>query len=55
MQRIFAKADRADALIRAAAEKQPYRNEEEIRNLFSRLAIPIKQFGEFGNCRIAQI
>ncbi len=55
MQRIFAKANRADTLIQAAPEKQSYRNEAEIRNLFTRLAIPIKQLGAFGSCYIVQI
>lgn len=55
MQRIFAKANRADALIQAAPEKQAYRNEAEIRNLFTRLAIPIKQLGAFGSCCIVRI
>ena len=55
MQRIFARANRADTLIQAAPEKQSYRNEAETRNLFTRLAIPIKQLGAFGNCYIVQI
>ena len=55
MQRIFANANRADTLIRAAPEKQPYRNEAEIGNLFMRLAIPIKQLGAFDSCYIVQI
>jgi ubiquinone/menaquinone biosynthesis C-methylase UbiE len=55
MQRIFAKANRAETLIQAAPEKQTYRNEAEIRNLFTRLAIPIKQLGAFGSCYMVQI
>jgi SAM-dependent methyltransferase len=55
MQGIFAKANRADALIEAAPEKLAYRNEAEIRNLFARLAIPIKQLGAFGNCYLVRI
>ena len=55
MQRIFAKANRADTLIQAAPEKQSYRNEAEIRDLFRRLAIPIKQLGAFDSCYIARI
>jgi hypothetical protein len=55
MQRIFASANRAEALIQAAPEKQSYRNEAETRNLFARLAIPIIQLGAFGNCYIVQI
>ena len=55
MQRIFAKASGAEALVNAAPEEQPYRNEAEIRNLFARLAVPIKQFEAFGNCCVVQI
>jgi len=55
MLRIFASANRADTLIQAAPEKQSYRNEAEIRNLFTRLAIPIRQLGAFGNCYMTQI
>jgi len=55
MLRIFASAHRADTLIQAAPEKQSYRNEAETRNLFTRLAIPIKQLGAFGSCYIVQI
>jgi ubiquinone/menaquinone biosynthesis C-methylase UbiE len=55
MQGLFAKANRADSLIEAAPEKLAYRNEAEIRNLFARLAIPIKQLGAFGNCCMVRI
>ena len=43
MQRIFRTADHASSLINTAAEKQPYRNEPEIRNLFKRLGITTKR------------
>ena len=55
MQRIFAKREDADSLIKAAPEKQSYRNEAEIRNLFQRLAIPVKHFGTFSSCHIVQL
>ena len=55
MQRIFARLNHADSLIKAAPEKQPYRNEAEIRNLFKRLAIPIKQLETCGSCHVVQI
>lgn len=55
MQRIFRNLDHADALIAAAPESQPYRNEHEIRTLFTRLAIPIKRLEASGSCLIAQI
>ena len=55
MQRIFATVDHADSLIKAAPENQPYRNEAEIKNLFNRLAIPIKRFEAFGSCHVVQV
>ena len=55
MQRIFAHRDVADSLIRTAPEKVPYRKEEEIQNLFKRLAILIKRLGVYGGCYIVQI
>ena len=55
MQKIFAQANIGEAWIQAAPEKQPYRNEAEIRNLFGRLAIPIKHLRAFGHCYIVQI
>ena len=55
MQKVFGKANHADALIQAAPENQPYRNEVEIRNLFARLAIPIRQLGKYGSCHMVRI
>src|SRR5579859_6725740 len=55
MLRIFAKANLADKLIQAAPEKQAYRNEAEIRNLFTRLAIPVKRIRAFSSCYIAEV
>ena len=55
MQRLFAKGNHADTLIQAAPQKQPYRNEAEIRHLFARLAIPIKQLRTFSSCHIVRI
>jgi len=55
MQRLFAKGNHADTLIEAAPQKQPYRNEAEIRHLFARLAIPIKQLRTFSSCHIVRI
>jgi ubiquinone/menaquinone biosynthesis C-methylase UbiE len=55
MQRIFRKMDHADSLINAAPERQPYRNEPEIRNLFKRLAIPMKKLEASGSCYLVQI
>ncbi len=42
-------------VLRTATEKQPYRNESEIRNLFKRLATPIKQLETFPSCYIVRI
>jgi hypothetical protein len=55
MQRIFGEATHADALIQAAPEVQTYRNEAEIRNLFTRLAIPIRQWETSGSCEMVRI
>ena len=55
MQKIVRKIARAKSIISWAPETLPYRNEAEIRNLFKRLAIPVRQFGSFGNCSIVKI
>jgi ubiquinone/menaquinone biosynthesis C-methylase UbiE len=55
MQTIFRKMGDPSSLINAAPEKQPYRNEAEIRNLFKRLAIPVKQLEAFASCFMVQI
>jgi SAM-dependent methyltransferase len=55
MQRIFRDREYARRLIEAAPEEQPYRNEGEITNLFSRLAIAIKQIQSTAGCFIAEI
>ena len=55
MQKIFRTMDHATSVINAAPEKQPYRNEPEIRNLFKRLAIPVKKLEASGSCYIVQI
>ena len=55
MQRICRRMVAPRILINAAPEKQPYRNEREIRNLFQRLKIPIKQFRALGSCYIVRI
>ena len=55
MQTIFRNPEHADSLIDAAPEGQPYRNEREIRNLFTRLAIPIRMFKVSASCLIVQI
>ena len=55
MQRIFRTRDHANSLINTAPERQPYRNEPEIRNLFKRLAIPLKTLETASSCYIVQI
>jgi len=55
MQRIFRKADYAKSLTDAAPERQPYRNEPEIRSLFKRLAIPMKKLEASRSCYIVHI
>src|SRR3954471_3555030 len=55
MQRIVRRMENPQAFIRAAPETQPYRNEAEIRKLFERLCIPVKDFRTLATCHIAQI
>lgn len=55
MQRIFAKTNHAGALVQAAPASQTYRNEIEIRNLFTRLAIPIRQLETSRSCHMVRI
>jgi len=55
MKNIFTKMNDASSLIQCAPEKVPYRNEAEIKNLFGRLGIPIKQLTPLSTCIIARI
>lgn len=55
MKKIFRQLDHATALIEGAPEKIPYRNETEIRNLFQRLDLPIKQLTTLPSCIIARL
>ena len=55
MQKIFRDAGDANALLRSAPQKQPYRDESEVRSLFERLAIPLKEIRPFPACWIAEI
>lgn len=52
---IFRTMDNPSSLIDAAPETQPYRNEPQIRDLFNRLAIPIKRFEASTSCYVVQI
>lgn len=55
MQKLFRNVQDPEALIHTASETVPYRNEPEIRNLFARLAIPLKQLQTFGSCFMVRI
>lgn len=55
MRKIFRNTACANALLKAAPETQPYRNEQEIRNLFTRLAIPIKELHSLKSCHIVRL
>jgi len=55
MRKIFKKMDNPSSLISTAPERQPYRNEPQIRHLFNRLAIPIKGFETSATCYVVQI
>lgn len=55
MQKIFRKIADTKSMIEAAPERQPYRNQGAIRNLFERLSIQLKQLDTFASCCIARI
>jgi ubiquinone/menaquinone biosynthesis C-methylase UbiE len=55
MRKVFRDAACANALLKAAPETQPYRNEHEIRNLFMRLGIPIKEVRTLRSCHIVRL
>ena len=55
MQRIFREMEHPQAFIMAAPEAQPYRNEAEIRRLFDRLGVSMKEFRTLASCWIVQI
>ena len=52
---MWKKADDPQALIDSAIESLPYRTEDDIRALFSRLQLPIGRLHVFGNCSVVQI
>jgi cyclopropane fatty-acyl-phospholipid synthase-like methyltransferase len=47
--------DNPQDLINSAIESLPYRTEDEIRALFSRLRLPVVKLIGFGNCYVVQI
>jgi hypothetical protein len=55
MKKIFQNMKDATSLIESAPEKLPYRNEAEIRNLFDRLGVPLKQLTTLRTCIIVWI
>jgi SAM-dependent methyltransferase len=55
MQRIVRGMENPRAFIEAAPETQPYRNETEIRGLFDRLGVPIRDVRTLATCRVAQL
>ena len=54
MQRIFRRMSDPQWLISAVSEKQPYRKEVEIRRLFERITVPIRQIQAFATCYIVR-
>jgi SAM-dependent methyltransferase len=52
---IFRNMVNPEALIQAAPEKQPYRNEREVRRLLERLKAPVKNFRALPTCWIVEI
>jgi ubiquinone/menaquinone biosynthesis C-methylase UbiE len=55
MKKIFKNMDAASSLIDGSPEKQPYRNEAEIGNLFKRLGIAMKEIRTLKSCVIVQV
>lgn len=55
MQRIVRGMEDPQTFIQTAPETQPYRNEAEVRRLFDRLAIPIKQLRTLATCWMARL
>lgn len=48
-------ADNPQALIDSAIESLPYRTENDIRALFSRLQLPVDKLSVFGSCSVVQV
>jgi hypothetical protein len=55
MQGVFRKMGSPRSRINAAPQTLPYRDEQEIGNLFKRLGIPIKHLTALASCRVVQI
>jgi hypothetical protein len=59
LTRILKKARRdlgsIDPLIESAMDLVPFRNEERIRGLFSRLDLPLRELHVFGTCHVARL
>lgn len=55
MQKVFREMSDASPLIEGASEKLPYRNEAEIKHLFGRLGVPLKQLQILSSCFVVQI
>jgi len=55
MKRIFRKVNDVDSLINQSPEKQPYRNEVEIGNLFGRLGISTKWITTLHSCTVVML
>jgi len=55
VQKLFRRMGDPKALLDAAPQSQPYRNEAEIRRLFDRLKIPLQGLEQFPGCHIARI
>jgi len=53
--KMFREADDPDLLIRVAAESIPFRTEPDIRDLFHRLDVQIKNLQIFDSCTVVQL
>jgi ubiquinone/menaquinone biosynthesis C-methylase UbiE len=55
MSKIWKEAGNPEQLIDCVPDSVPYRNEEMIRSLFKKLAIPIREVMPFDSCTIVQV
>lgn len=55
MQRMFRRMNEPSSLLKTAPEQQPYRNEQEIRKLFQRLKLPLRELRRFSSCHVVKL
>jgi ubiquinone/menaquinone biosynthesis C-methylase UbiE len=55
MQRVMRRFANPRTLINAAPETLPYRNQSDIKTLFERLGLPVKQLSAFASCCVVRV